>query len=65
MAIVDPSNTGMVTFQSFIDFMTRESTDSDTAEQVLESFKVQIVGTKIFQNKSIHYFRMNFKENYK
>ena len=43
MAIVDPSNTGMVTFQSFIDFMTRESTDSDTAEQVLESFKVQPV----------------------
>ena len=43
MAIVDPSNTGMVTFQSFIDFMTRESTDSDTAEQVLESFKVQKV----------------------
>lgn len=40
MAIVDPSNTGMVTFQSFIDFMTRESTDSDTADQVLESFKV-------------------------
>merc|ERR1711976_447634 len=39
MAIVDPSNTGMVTFQSFIDFMTRESTDSDTAEQELETFK--------------------------
>jgi actinin alpha len=40
MSIVDPSQTGMVTFQSFIDFMTRESTDSDTAEQVMESFKV-------------------------
>jgi len=40
MTIVDPSNTGMVTFQSFIDFMTRESTDSDTAEQVIDSFKV-------------------------
>lgn len=47
MAIVDPSNTGMVTFQSFIDFMTRESTDSDTAEQVLESFKV-LAGDKAY-----------------
>merc|ERR1712110_1168454 len=47
MAIVDPSNTGMGTFQSFIDFMTRESTDSDTAEQVIESFKV-LAGDKPF-----------------
>jgi Ca2+-binding EF-hand superfamily protein len=47
MSIVDPSNTGMVTFQSFIDFMTRESTDSDTAEQVIESFKV-LAGDKAY-----------------
>jgi Ca2+-binding EF-hand superfamily protein len=47
MSIVDPSNTGMVTFQSFIEFMTRESTDSDTAEQVLESFKV-LAGDKVY-----------------
>lgn len=47
MSIVDPSNTGMVTFQSFIDFMTRESTDSDTADQVVESFKV-LAGDKAY-----------------
>ena len=47
MSIVDPSNTGMVTFQSFIDFMTRESTDSDTAEQVVDSFKV-LAGDKAY-----------------
>nr|XP_026692457.1 alpha-actinin-2 isoform X2 [Ciona intestinalis] len=40
MALVDPSGTNNVTFQSFIDFMTRESTDSDTAEQVVESFRI-------------------------
>jgi Ca2+-binding EF-hand superfamily protein len=47
MSIVDPSNTGMVTFQSFIEFMTRESTDADTCEQVLESFKV-LAGDKAY-----------------
>lgn len=47
MSIVDPSNTGMVTFQAFIDFMTRESTDSDTAEQIIESFKV-LAGDKAY-----------------
>uniref|UniRef100_A0A6I8QT74 Actinin alpha 4 n=1 Tax=Xenopus tropicalis TaxID=8364 RepID=A0A6I8QT74_XENTR len=40
MAIVDPNNTGMVTFQAFIDFMSRETTDTDTADQVIASFKV-------------------------
>uniref|UniRef100_H2Y427 Uncharacterized protein n=1 Tax=Ciona savignyi TaxID=51511 RepID=H2Y427_CIOSA len=40
MALVDPSGTNTVTFQSFIEFMTRESTDSDTAEQVVESFRI-------------------------
>jgi len=40
MALVDPTGSGTVTFQSFIEFMTRESTDSDTAEQVVESFRV-------------------------
>jgi Ca2+-binding EF-hand superfamily protein len=47
MSIVDPSSTGMVTFQAFIEFMTRESTDSDTCEQVLESFKV-LAGDKAY-----------------
>lgn len=46
MALVDPTGTGTVTFQSFIDFMTRESTDSDTAEQVIESFRI-LAGDKV------------------
>lgn len=40
MAVVDPNATGMVTFQSFIDFMTRENIDSDTADQVITSFRI-------------------------
>ncbi|XP_053123786.1 alpha-actinin-4 isoform X2 [Hemicordylus capensis] len=40
MSIVDPNNSGFVTFQAFIDFMSRETTDTDTADQVIASFKV-------------------------
>ncbi|CAG5866770.1 unnamed protein product [Menidia menidia] len=40
MSIVDPNRMGMVTFQAFIDFMSRETADTDTADQVMASFKV-------------------------
>ncbi|CAN9511126.1 unnamed protein product [Ophioblennius macclurei] len=40
MAIVDPNGSGAVTFQAFIDFMSRETTDTDTADQVIASFKI-------------------------
>uniref|UniRef100_A0A8C1ZYL1 Actinin, alpha 4 n=1 Tax=Cyprinus carpio TaxID=7962 RepID=A0A8C1ZYL1_CYPCA len=40
MGIVDPNNSGAVTFQAFIDFMSRETTDTDTADQVIASFKI-------------------------
>ncbi|KAM9326703.1 alpha-actinin-4 isoform 2-T2 [Gastrophryne carolinensis] len=40
MASVDPNNSGAVTFQAFIDFMSRETTDTDTADQVIASFKI-------------------------
>lgn len=40
MTIVDPNNTGYVHFDAFLDFMTRESTDTDTAEQVIDSFRI-------------------------
>lgn len=46
MANVDPNNSGMVTFQAFIDFMSRETTDTDTADQVIASFKV-LAGDKV------------------
>jgi len=37
---------GHVTFDAFLDFMTRESTDTDTAEQVIQSFKI-LAGDKV------------------
>ncbi|XP_078085722.1 alpha-actinin-2-like [Mustelus asterias] len=40
MNLVDPNNTGLVSFQSFISFMTRETADTDTAEQVVASFRI-------------------------
>ncbi|XP_069035791.1 alpha-actinin-2 isoform X1 [Lepisosteus oculatus] len=40
MTLVDPNGTGVVSFQSFIDFMTRETADTDTAEQVIASFRI-------------------------
>ena len=46
MLIVDPNETGKVTFQAFVDFMTREVADTDTAEQVMDSFKI-LAGDKV------------------
>ncbi|XP_076856693.1 alpha-actinin-2 [Brachyhypopomus gauderio] len=40
MSLVDPNTTGKVTFESFVDFMTRETTETDTAEQVAASFRI-------------------------
>lgn len=40
MTLVDANNTSVVTFQAFIDFMTRETAETDTAEQVMASFKI-------------------------
>jgi len=40
LAVVDPNNTHQVPFDAFLDFMTRESTDMDTAEQVIDSFRI-------------------------
>ena len=46
MGIVDPNSSGAVTFQAFIDFMSRETTDTDTADQVIASFKI-LAGDKV------------------
>lgn len=40
---------GIVTFQAFIDFMSRETADTDTADQVMASFKV-LAGDKVLQD---------------
>ncbi|KAG8444102.1 hypothetical protein GDO86_009332 [Hymenochirus boettgeri] len=40
MVLVDPNGTGTVSFQSFIDFMTRETAETDTSEQVIAAFRI-------------------------
>uniref|UniRef100_UPI00398EED63 alpha-actinin-2-like isoform X3 n=1 Tax=Pristiophorus japonicus TaxID=55135 RepID=UPI00398EED63 len=40
MNLIDPNNTGVVSLQSFIAFMTRETADTDTADQVVASFRI-------------------------
>ncbi|XP_053567911.1 alpha-actinin-2 [Bombina bombina] len=40
MVLVDPNGSGVVTFQNFIDFMTRETAETDSAEQVIAAFRI-------------------------
>ncbi|XP_077139021.1 alpha-actinin-2 isoform X1 [Ranitomeya variabilis] len=40
MVLVDPNSSGTVSFQSFIDFMTRETAETDSAEQVVAAFRI-------------------------
>ncbi|KAL5269854.1 hypothetical protein ACHWQZ_G003356 [Mnemiopsis leidyi] len=40
LQMVDPDMTGQVTFNAFMDFMTQEASDMDTAEQIIASFRV-------------------------
>nr|WAW84868.1 alpha-actinin [Halisarca dujardinii] len=37
---VDPNQTGYVPFEAFVSFMTEETVDKDTADQVISSFKI-------------------------
>jgi actinin alpha len=39
-ALVDPNGVGFISFQAFLDYMTREMADNDTADQVIESFRI-------------------------
>ena len=51
MSTVDPNHMGFVTFEAFLDFMTRETTDTDTAEQVMQSFRI-LAGDKVLSSLS-------------
>ena len=52
LSIVDPNASGYVQFDCFLDFMTRESTDVDTAEQVIDSFRI-LAADKVWDNYHI------------
>ena len=43
---IDPNDTGKVMFEAFLDFMTKETVDQDTADQVKASFKI-LAGDKV------------------
>ena len=47
---IDPNETGYVSFEAFVDFMTKETVDRDTAEQVVGSFKV-LAGDKVCESR--------------
>ena len=49
---VDPNTTGYVSFEAFVSFMTDETVDKDTADQVMQSFKV-LAGDKV--SPSLYY----------
>ena len=55
MAIVDPNGTGFVTFDAFLDFMTRETADTDTAEQVMQSFRI-LAGDQVCDFLTMFYY---------
>lgn len=37
---VDPNESGFVSFESFLDFMRKETVDEDSSEQILQSFRI-------------------------
>ncbi|WKY10243.1 hypothetical protein Q1695_002526 [Nippostrongylus brasiliensis] len=41
---VDPNRMGRVPFDAFLDFMTAETADSDTVEQMIDSFRILAAG---------------------
>eukprot|EP00123_Amoebidium_parasiticum_P016583 comp23507_c0_seq2/m.39399 comp23507_c0_seq2/g.39399 ORF comp23507_c0_seq2/g.39399 comp23507_c0_seq2/m.39399 type:complete len:874 (-) comp23507_c0_seq2:338-2959(-) len=45
MKAVDPENSGRVTFEAFLDFMSRDKQDTNSAEQFVDSFRL-IAGDK-------------------
>lgn len=44
LSILDPNRIGRIPFDAFLDFMTRETGDADTAEQMVDSFRILAAG---------------------
>lgn len=43
---IDANESGHVSFEEFLDFMTKQMVDQDTVSQVMESFKI-LAGDKV------------------
>jgi len=65
LAVVDPNSTGYVQFDAFLDFMTRESTDTDTAEQVIDSFRILASDKVSLVIKIFSFFHLNYNNFFK
>lgn len=52
MANVDPTQTGFITFESFLDFMTRECSEEDSVDQLAMAFKT-LSGDRVIPNHSL------------
>jgi actinin alpha len=61
MANVDPTQTGFVTFESFLDFMTRECSEEDNVDQLTLAFKT-LAGDKVIKmnKKKRHFYLIIF-----
>lgn len=44
ISVLDPNRMGRVSFDAFVDFMTRENADADTVEQMINSFRILATG---------------------
>jgi actinin alpha len=44
LSILDPNRMGRVPFDAFLDFMTKETADTDTIEQMIDSFRILAAG---------------------
>lgn len=53
MANVDPTQTGFITFESFLDFMTRECSEEDSVDQLAMAFKT-LSGDKVILPRHQH-----------
>ena len=44
---IDPNETGYISFEAFVQFMSKEVVDEDSADQVMASFKI-LAGEKVW-----------------
>lgn len=44
LSVLDPNRMGRIPFDAFLDFMTRETGDADTVEQMIDSFRILAAG---------------------
>ncbi|KAE9549713.1 hypothetical protein FO519_007077 [Halicephalobus sp. NKZ332] len=54
VSVLDPNRMGRVSFDAFVDFMTRENADADTVEQMINSFRILAAGKPYITAEELH-----------